>query len=89
MADQTVAELNVSGDDDDDDPDVAKRTVGTPNGAGHVHFAPRSTRTAERSSGLSDSDDFSGRPKREDLDPEERTVTKAGAHLIQSVQGMR
>jgi hypothetical protein len=41
MADQTVAELNdVSGDDcDDDDADVAKRTVGTPCGEGHVHFA--------------------------------------------------
>jgi len=74
MTDQTVAELNVSGDDD---PDVAKRTVGTPTGEGHVQFAS-SIRTADRSSGLSDSDDPPGGPKREDPDPEERAVTKAG-----------
>jgi hypothetical protein len=72
MTDQTVAELIVSGDDD---PDVAKRTVGTPGGESHVQFAS-SIRTAERSSGLSDSDDPPGVPKR---DPEEREVTKAGA----------
>jgi hypothetical protein len=71
MTDQTVAELSVSGDDD---PDVAKRTVGTPDGEGHVQFAS-SIRTAERSSGLSDSDDPPGVPKR---DREEREVTKAG-----------
>jgi hypothetical protein len=85
MTDQTAAELNVSGDDD---PDVAKRTVGTPGGESHVQFASN-IRTAERSSGLSDSDDPPGGPKREDLDSEERTVTRAGARLIQSVQGMR
>ena len=84
MTDQTVAELNVSGDDD---PDVAKRTVGTPNGDGHVQFSSIIP-TAERSSGLSDSDDPPGGPKSEDPDPEERTVTRAGARLIQSVQGM-
>ena len=82
MTDQTVAELNVSGDDDTD---VAKRTVGTPGSEGHVHFAS-SLRTAERSSGLSDSDDPPGGSKRGD--PEERTATKAGVHLIQSTQGM-
>ncbi|KAF8495984.1 hypothetical protein F5888DRAFT_515984 [Russula emetica] len=80
MTDQTVAELSVSGDDD---ADVAKRTVGTPGGEGHVHLAS-SIRTAERSSGLSDSDDPPGASKREAL--EARAVTKVGAHLIQSVQ---
>jgi hypothetical protein len=84
MTDQTAAELNVSGDDD---PDVARRTVGTPSGDGHVQFSS-SIRTAERSSGLSDSDDPPGVPKSEDPDPEERTVTRAGARLIQSAQGM-
>ncbi|KAN0111876.1 hypothetical protein V8E52_008082 [Russula decolorans] len=82
MTDQTAAELNVSGDDD---PDVARRTVGTPSGDGHVQFSS-SIRTAERSSGLSDSDDPPGVPKSEDPDPEERTVTRAGARLIQSAQ---
>jgi hypothetical protein len=86
MTDQTVAELDVSGDDD---PDVAKRTVGTPSGEGHWHVQyASSVRTAERSSGLSDSDDPPGGPKSEDPDPEERAVTKAGAYLIQSAQGM-
>ena len=84
MTDQTAAELDVSGDDD---PDVARRTDGSPSGEGHVQFAS-SIRTAERSSGLSDSDDPPGGPKREDPDSEERAVTKAGAYLIQSVQGM-
>lgn len=79
MTGQTVAELNVSGDGDTD---VARRTVGS---EGHVHFAS-SLRTVERSSGLSDSDDPPGGSKKED--PEERTVTKAGVHLIQSTQGM-
>jgi hypothetical protein len=75
---QTVAELNVSGDDD---PDVAKRTVGTPSGEGHVRFGS-SIRTADRSSGLSDSDDPPGGPKGEDPDPEERAVTKASQGMI-------
>jgi hypothetical protein len=79
MTDRTVAELNVAGDDD---ADVAKRTVGTtpPGGEDHVCFAS-GIRTAERSSGLSDSDDPPGGPKREDS--EERA-----ANLIQSTQGM-
>lgn len=81
MTDQTVAELNnVSGDDNDDADVVANRTVGTPCGEGHVHLAS-TIRTAERSSGLSDSDDPPGGPKRDS--EEERTVTKAGARLIQ------
>ena len=78
MTDQTIAELNVSGDHD---PDVAKRTVGTLGGEDHVHLAS-SLRTAERSSGLSDSDDPPGGSEREE--PEEIAMTKAGAHLIQS-----
>ena len=79
MTDQTVAELDVVGDDD---ADVAKRTVGTtpPGGENHVYFAP-GVRTAKRSSGLSDSDDPPGGPKKEDS--EKRVVD-----LIQSVQGM-
>lgn len=82
MTEQTVAELdNVTGDDDND-ADVAKRTDGTLCGEDHVHFAS-SVRTAERSSGLSDSDDPPGGPKRED--PEERKVTKAGLDLIQGM----
>jgi hypothetical protein len=83
MTEQTVAELtNVqtgNDDDDDNDADVAKRLVGTPCGEGHVHFASN-IRRAERSPGLSDSDDPPEGPKRED--PEEEK-TKAGAHLIQ------
>lgn len=81
MTDQTVAELNnVSGDDHDDhDADVAKRTARTLCGEGHVYFT---SSTAERSSGLSDSDDPPGGPKREE--PEERTVT----HLIQGMIGV-
>jgi hypothetical protein len=78
MTGQTVAELDdVSGDDDDDADVVAKRKDGTLCGEGHVHFAS-TIRTAERSSGLFDSDDPPGGPKRR-CPEEERTVTKADA----------
>jgi E3 ubiquitin-protein ligase Topors len=63
MTDQTVAKPNVSGDD----ADVTKRT----GGGRHVDLP---TQTAERSSGLSDSDDPSGGSH-----PKEAAVTKAEA----------
>ncbi len=74
---QTVAELNVSRDDD---PNVARRMIGTPGKSreGHVHLE---SRAAERSSGLSGSDDPPGGSRR---DPKETAVTKAGAHLLYS-----
>ena len=65
MTDQTVAKPNVSGDD----ADVAKRT----GGMRHVELP---SQTAERSSGLSDSDDPSWGSH-----PKEAAVTKAGARL--------
>ena len=65
MTDQSVAKPYVSGDD----ADVAKRT----GGGRHVDLP---SQTAERSSGLSDSDDPSGGSH-----PKETAVTKAGARL--------
>ncbi len=85
MTDQSAMDLDVVSGDDDADSDVAKRTVaGTPIEEGPVN--PFTYRTAECSSGLSDSDDPPEGSRRED--PEDTTATRAGVHLIQFTLGM-